>query len=103
MTMHPKRAHLETTGTTAIYNKMCPIGIDPTEIAYQITELAYAIKWNQSSIEALEDDLANKDPMSFINLFDQHAMYRHKLNIKLRVRERLFDRWDKLVQQRPVF
>ena len=98
-----KRLQLEVYKTTKMYNELRPAEVSPLKIAEQITKLAEAIDYNQMRIKNFEDALLNKDPNAYVNLFDKHSEYRHALDIKLRVRERLFERWDKLVKVELTF
>lgn len=98
-----KRLQLEVYKTTKMYNELRSVGVSPKKIAYQISALAEMIQTNQRTIESFEEDLLSKDPNFFVNLFNKHAEYRHKLDIQLRVRERLFERWDKLVKVELTF
>ena len=98
-----KRLQLEVYKTTKMYNELRPAEVSPLKIAEQITKLAEMIDYNQNRIEAIENALLDKNPNSFVNLFYKHSDYRADLNIQLRVRERLFERWEKLVKVELTF
>lgn len=98
-----KRLHLEVSGTTKVYNNHSYQTPSATDIADRIAKLADAIDRNARDIESLEELNSNKDPNHYVNLFYRKPKIRHDLNIKLRVREYLFRRWDELMKLKPAF
>jgi hypothetical protein len=60
----------------------------------QLNELMGTINWH---ILQLDYDL--KDPNHYVNVFNRHAEWKHKIDIKQRAYQRLLQRFNNIKQQ----
>jgi len=65
----------------------------------QLDRLSDDINWNEQKISNCKQYLADTDFMSGVNLFDQKPHYTHRLEIALKVRTRLQERWVRAVKE----
>jgi hypothetical protein len=65
----------------------------------QLDRLSDNIKWNEGRISNYKRYLAETDPFGAMNLFNWRPRYNHRLEIALKVRTRLHERWVRAVRE----